>query len=80
LGEAYTEIFCGQRLRRAYSCCHQSATAIDSAAQSVPGGVGSRGASLFPPPQQTAEEKIASTNYKQAIAEQTAKLVMTKLH
>ena len=62
------------------SRCHLNSTALDGAAASMPGGVGTRGASLFSPPQQTPEEKIANSNYKQSVAEQTVKSATTKLH
>jgi hypothetical protein len=59
--------------------CQQNAAALDSASQTIPGGVGTRGVSLIIP-QQTPEEKIANSNYKQSIAEQTVKSATTKLN
>jgi hypothetical protein len=58
---------------------HQNALALDSASQANPGGVGTRGKSLSVPPQ-TPEEKIANSNYKQSIAEQTVRSATTKLN
>lgn len=54
------------------------ATALAAATTSQPGGPAS-GASLFKPPAQTPDEKIASMNQKAAVAEQTVKLATSKL-
>ena len=59
--------------------CYQNAVALDAASQAVPGGVGTRGVSLSLS-QQTPEERIANTNYKQSIADQTVKSATNKLN
>jgi hypothetical protein len=54
------------------------ATTLAAATSTQPGGPASR-ASLFTPPAQSAEEKVASINQKGAVAEQTVRLATAKL-